>query len=161
MPRRKDPRLGQFANELLAQVGAHPYLKHLGFFLKPDNSLDAKTTRTGVKYSFMFREHETEVVLYLDTSSRDRNKAYFDRLAQGRGGIEKQFKARLDWRRQDGSVPDEDDTKVSRVCAIVTEIGYLDDERWPEINAALLDAMLRLHRATADHVAALPASARG
>lgn len=155
MAANKDPRLAQFAQQLLAQTKEHPYLKPLRFSSKPDNSLDAKIGRSGVKYSFMFRQHQTEVVLYLDTKNKRRNEAYFDQLAQSRKEIEYHFKDSLDWRRQDGTVQIEGDTKVGRVRRIVSDVGYLDDDIWPQIQASLLETMERLHPASIDHVADL------
>ncbi len=65
------------------------------------------------------------------------------------------FKDSLDWRRQDGTVQIEGDTKVGRVRRIVSDVGYLDDDIWPQIQASLLETMERLHRASIDHVADL------
>lgn len=155
MALQRDPRHAQFAERLLHQVQAYRTLKAPCFYLNPDNSLDAKTIKAGVKYSFIFRKHDTEIILYLDTSNRLPNKALFDHLAESREAIERRYREPLEWRRQDGTVEGVGNTRVSRVRKIVTRVGYLEERAWPRTQKAVLDAMQRLCTASIEYVATL------
>jgi len=88
------------------------------------------------------------VELYIDLGKdkEEVNKAIFEQLAAKKEEIEKGFGGPLDWRKLEGK----------RACAIrkqITAGGYRDDEeKWPPIHEAMVDAMIRLERALRLHI---------
>lgn len=74
--------------------------------------------------------------------------AIFDAFAAARAEIEAAFGEPLEWQRLEGK----------RGCRIKKQINlgsYRDEELWPEIQAAMIDAMMRLERALRPHIAKL------
>lgn len=104
----------------------------------------------GLTYNYVIRQHDGDVELYIDRG-KDRdteNKSIFDSLAESKDAIEAAFGGSLDWQRLDGK----------RACRIKNNIGlggYRDESQWPEIQVAMVDAMIRLEKALRSHVAKL------
>jgi hypothetical protein len=48
-----------------------------------------------------------------------------------------------------------DSKRACRICFQLDNGGYRDDESWPEIQDAMIDAMIRLERALKPHIAKL------
>ena len=73
--------------------------------------------------------------------SEAENRAILDQLKSHRTEIEKAFGVPLLWYEREGV----------RLCRIIGEIalgGYRDEEaKWPEIQDAIIDAMVRLEKA--------------
>ena len=82
------------------------------------------------------------VELYIDTGDAVQNEQIFDQLFSQREAVEEKFGGPLHWERLEGR-------RASRIHHPI-EIGGLNDvERWPEIQEAMIDAMVRLHTAFA------------
>ncbi|WP_261344449.1 DUF4268 domain-containing protein [Tautonia plasticadhaerens] len=76
-------------------------------------------------------------------------KRLFDRLLGQKEEIERAFGGELSWQRLDSK-------RGCRIAHIVTLGGYRSDEsRWPEIQDAMIDGMVRLERALKPQIAAL------
>lgn len=102
----------------------------------------------GLPYNYVIWEHEAGVELYIDRGKeRDaENKAIFDALQGSRTDIEKEFGGELEWERLDNR-------RASRIRRSLTSGGWKDDEsRWPEIQDAMIDAMIRLEKALAPRI---------
>jgi hypothetical protein len=101
----------------------------------------------GLSYNYVIRRNDGDVELYIDRGKEgeDENKAIFDRLAESKDTVEAACGESLDWQRLDGK----------RACRIKRNIalgGYRDESKWPEIQDAMIDAMIRLEKALKPHI---------
>ena len=105
----------------------------------------------GLGFNYVILKHEGFVELYIDRGKEagEESKTIFDSLAGCRDAIEKVFGEPLDWQRLEGK----------RTCRIKKSIplgGYRDDEsKWPSIQDAMIDAMIRLEKALKPYIAEL------
>jgi hypothetical protein len=97
------------------------------------------------------RKNEAQVELYIDRG-KDRgeeNKAIFDKLFTHKAEIEKDFAQPLEWERLEGK-------RACRIRKRISAGGYRDDEnKWPQIHEAMVDAMIRLEKALRPYVSKL------
>jgi hypothetical protein len=106
--------------------------------------------KAGLGYWYVIRRNDADVELYIDRGkdSEAENKTIFDTLAESKEQIEADFGQELEWLRLEGK----------RACRIKRDIdlgGYRDEEKWPEIQDAMIDAMIRLEKALSPHIARL------
>lgn len=103
--------------------------------------------KRGLGYNYVLWERETGVELYIDRGKNcdAENKAIFDTLLAKKEEIERAFGEPLEWERLDNK-------RASRIRNTLTVGGWKDPERWPDIQAATVDAMVRLERALKPHV---------
>lgn len=101
---------------------------------------------SGLGYNYVIFQHQTRVELYIDKGKYEVNKEIFDKLVATKEEIERSFGGPLEWERKD----------EKRSCRIKKDIplgGYRDDEQnWPKIHEAMVDAMIRLHKALSPHI---------
>lgn len=97
----------------------------------------------GVSYNYVIRQHAGTIELYIDRKNLFANKKIYDDLYSSRSEIDGAFGDGLLWQRLD--------TKQASKLAYNVEIGgYQDNEQdWPTIQGAMVDAMVRLERAVA------------
>ena len=101
----------------------------------------------GLYYCYDIYQHKARVELYIDKGKKDEvNKEIFNRLLATKEEIEQTFGGPLEWERLD----------TKQACRIKKDLnlgGYLDDEQnWPKIHEAMVDAMIRLHKALSPHI---------
>jgi hypothetical protein len=103
--------------------------------------------KRGLSFNYVVWEHETCVELYIDRGKEsDReNKAIFDALAEKRPEIEKAFGEGLEWQRLDAK-------RACRIRKTISKGGWKDQEKWPAVNQATVDAMMRFENAFKPHV---------
>ncbi|MHC1630098.1 MAG: DUF4268 domain-containing protein, partial [Methanoculleaceae archaeon] len=82
-----------------------------------------------------------QVELYIDhdTDTGEGNVMIFDQLKGNKEQIEEAFGGTLDW----------EELEKRRACRISKTIrigGWEDEDAWPEIHEAMIDAMIRLDR---------------
>ena len=80
------------------------------------------TGRGGISYGTTFTKKDggrAQVELYIDTTDRDRNKAWFDQLEKSRQEIESEVQGIFDWERLDHA-------KASRISVVLK--GSIDDD---------------------------------
>jgi hypothetical protein len=95
----------------------------------------------GLLLNYVIGQHESRVELYIDRGEVEWNKKTFDDFHSHGGEIEKDFRGQLQWERLD-------DKRASRIRFDLPAGGYRDEVgRWPEIQDAMIDAMIRLEKA--------------
>lgn len=119
------------------------------------NWLDARR-EAGVAWSFHIREHETQVVLYIDGWAEAGNAAFLRALEAHQSDIEQTFGGPVAFDSPEG-------LKHAKVVVAVPGGGYRDEEAWPTIDQRMLDAMRRLEAACGPYLndAAAAAKAAG
>ncbi len=96
-----------------------------------------------IAWNYAIRQHSARVDLYIDAGegSEEANEAMFEGLLAHREEIEAAYGGPLDWQRLEGS----------RACRVSQELsggGYRDpDTKWPSIQKAMVDSMLKLEQA--------------
>ncbi len=89
----------------------------------------------------MIRKHDADVHLYIDRGkdSEAENKAIVDQFVASKNEIEKAAGAPLEWQRLEGK----------RACRIKLPLdvgGLMDEQKWPQIQDAMVDAIVRLEK---------------
>ena len=111
------------------------------------NNIGRTTGRKGLSFWNSIRQHDADVVLYIDRGTE--SEEIFERLAKSKEAIEKAFDEPLEWQRVEGK-------RFCRIKKQFTLGGYRDKEKWPEIQDAMIDAMIRLEKAFQPHIDKLP-----
>lgn len=103
--------------------------------------------KRGLIYSYVVLNHEASVELYVDRGkqSDQENKAIFSQLEKSRSAIDAEFGGKLDWQ----PLPEK---RACRIKAVVCQYGLIDQEKWPEIQKDLINAMIRLEKALRPHI---------
>lgn len=112
--------------------------------------ISAGAGRSGLGFNYVIRQHDAKVELYIDRGkdSEEQNKKIFNDLAKSKDVIEKSFGEPLEWERLEGK-------RACRVAKNLDVGGYRDEEKWPEIQEALIDAMTRLGMALKPYISKL------
>ena len=104
----------------------------------------------GLPFCYVIHQEEGKVELYIDRGAGKtaENKRIFDQLHSQKKQIEGDFGGELSWQRLD-------DKQACRI-AYTTMGGWKSDEsKWPEIQAAMINAMIRLDKALTPQLAKL------
>jgi len=104
--------------------------------------LSAGAGRSGYSWNYIIWMNDAGAVeLEIDTGDKRKNKRLFDALRSRKGEVEDAFGAPLEWQRLD-------DARRSSIRCIVREGGLTTPEdKWPRIQAAMVEAMTRLAQA--------------
>jgi hypothetical protein len=105
-----------------------------------DSWISAGAGKSGLGFNYAIRELDARVELYIDRREAEQNKAIFDALAASRKDIEERSGEPLVWQKLESR-------KASRISGMIERGGYREEERWPEIQDAMIDAMIRLEKA--------------
>ena len=109
----------------------------------------------GLAYHYVISKHESSVQLYIDRGKErlKENKAIFDSLKANQQDIDRQFGESLLWEALEGR-------QAKRIAKHFKLGGYHDaEEKWPKIQDAMIDAMVRLDDALRPYIAKLKAGA--
>ena len=115
-----------------------------------DNWISGSAGRAGFSFTYVVRKSNSQVELWigLGPGQTAKNKAALKALEAQKREIEDDFGERLDWQE----LPE---AEGCRICHVI-EGGYTSPpEQWPAIQAALVDAMVRLDKAMRPRVANL------
>ncbi len=134
----------EFWGQLLERAKERTSL-HARISPSKDNWIGAGAGKSGLALNYVIRMGDTQVELYIDRGEAEANKNIFDQLVANKGQIEETFGAALDWQRLD-------DRRASRICHHLAAGGLADRDRWPEIQEAMIDAMVRLEQALKPHI---------
>jgi hypothetical protein len=129
-----------FWTSLLERARARTRL-HGGISAGHDTWLGTGAGRSGLAYTYVMTQHRSGVELYIDRGrdAEEENMRIFEALFAQRGEIEAAYGGPLEWQPLEGK----------RACRIRENFdgGYRDQDRWPEIQDTMIDAMIRLERA--------------
>jgi hypothetical protein len=97
----------------------------------------------GLSYNYLTRQHGGTVELFIGRKDAASNKKIFEELYKHKLEIDEVFGGALSWERLDENLG-------SKLAYYLEEGGYKDNEEvWPAIQASMVDAMVRLEKATA------------
>ncbi len=123
---------------------------HSGVSAGTDTWLSAGSGRSGIHYTYVLRQHDTDVELRIEGPSEAENHEIFYALFQNRVEIEEEFGEPLEWNLAEGR----------KKCSVKRNLpagGYRADRAdWPEIQDSMIGAMIRLEGAVKSRIAALP-----
>ncbi|MFN4243928.1 MAG: DUF4268 domain-containing protein [Tepidisphaerales bacterium] len=121
---------------------------HAGVSPGGSNWISTGAGVTGLGYNYTITKHASTVELYIKRGkdAEDENKAIFDQLFAAKDEIERAFGEPLEWQRLE-------ERRACRIRKKLTIGGWRDDPaKWPEVYAAMVDAMIRLEKALKPHV---------
>lgn len=101
----------------------------------------------GLSFCYSVSKHQATVDLYIDKGkdTQEENERIFDMFAGAQEDIEMSFGEPLEWERMEGK-------RACRIRKTITEGGYLDEGNWPKIHEAMIDTMIRFHKALTPHI---------
>jgi hypothetical protein len=109
------------------------------------------TGRAGLYLNYVLREDEAQVELYIDygAGSDEKNERTFEELRKNQEAIDSAFGAPLEWQ----PLPDRRSCRIRKVLSG----GWRSPlSEWPEIQHAMVDAMIRLEKALRPYIERLP-----
>ena len=104
--------------------------------------------KNGLYLRYGIQQHTSDVKLYIDRGADKKdseNSDIYDALFEAKGEIEEAFGEPLEWYRLE-------DKRACRVDNQLSLGGYRDEEKWSEIQDAMIDAMIRLYSALKPHI---------
>ncbi len=102
----------------------------------------------GLPFTYTIGQGEGRIELFIDRGAGKtaENKEIYDKIHKHKDEIEKAFGSELAWQRLD-------DKQGSRIAFIMEGAGYKSPEsKWPEIQDAMIDAMILLEKALVPHL---------
>jgi hypothetical protein len=129
----------EFWRQLLEQAKERTKL-HARIAPSKENWISAGAGRGGLGFNYAIRMSDAQVELYIDRGEAEENKRIFDQLFASKEQIEEVFGEPLEWQRLDNR-------RACRIRYLLTLGGLVDRDRWPEIQEAMIDAMVRLENA--------------
>ena len=137
----------RFWSELLERAAKRTRL-HATIAPRRYHWLGARAGVSGLGFNYTVRQHDAGVELYIDRGkdAGTQNEYIFDELAASKEVIEGSFGEPLDWQRLE-------DSRACRIKKLITLGGYRDEpSKWPEIQEAMVDCMVRLERSFRPHI---------
>ena len=124
----------------------HP---HSGVSPGTDSWLSAGSGKSGVHFTYTIRQHDSAVQIIIEGPDGEANARIFEALLDEREEIEAEFGGPLEWDRVENR-------KRCFIGVTLSAAGYRDGEdRWPEIQSKMLEAMLRLEQTFRKRIQAL------
>jgi hypothetical protein len=105
----------------------------------------ARSGVRGLNWNYLVRQHGTQVELYIDHGDGEENADLFEQLSAHKDAIEAAFGETLEWQRLEGK----------RACRIRYQLelgGWRDEEKWPSVITASVDAMIRFEKSLRSRV---------
>ncbi|MFI8379193.1 DUF4268 domain-containing protein [Leeuwenhoekiella sp. NPDC079379] len=105
-----------------------------------DHWLSSGAGTSGAMYSFVITGSYARVELGLISSSKEKNKAYFNKLYKSREIIEASFGSELVW----DELPE---NKMSRIKIELQNVNLFDEDNWPEMTSFLVETLPKFENA--------------
>jgi hypothetical protein len=143
----------RFWEQLLERAKSKGVMTHSGRSPGKEGWISAGAGRSGLSFNYViWMDDRAAAELYIDTGKEDENKAIFDQLVANKQAIESAFGGPLTWERLE-------DRRASRIRCPLANGGLSDpEERWVEIQDAMIDVMDRLTRALGTYLKKLRVS---
>jgi hypothetical protein len=140
----------KFWKQLLDRAVEKGVIVHARRSPTKDHWLGAGSGRSGITFNYLVFEDRAGIELWIATGDTARNKRVFDALHVDRAEIEAKLGNTLQWERLDNK-------QASRVRLTLQHGGLRSDEDiWPSIQEAMIDAMSRFTAILKPFVQALP-----
>jgi hypothetical protein len=108
--------------------------------------ISAGAGRSGLSFLYNIRKHDAMIQFYIDRGKVEENKGIFDRLDATKSTIVQDFGESLEWEHPEGK-------RAYGITKTITLGGYRDDEaKWPEIQDAMITAMIRLEKSLRPYI---------
>lgn len=109
--------------------------------------LGGSSGQPGVNYTYGVTQHGTSVIVWIERGPEwvAWNNAVYEDLLNHREEIEAAFGAALEWQAKDGN-------RSRKLIYSMEAGGWQDEDQWPEVIAATIDAMVRLEAAVRPHL---------
>jgi hypothetical protein len=115
--------------------------------------IQTSARKNGVYYQYVITNKYGDAQIYLDKgkdfAEPNINKIRFDELYNHKKEIEKIFGGELSWERLDNA-------RASRIAVYFKDSGLANKEKWDELQDKMIDAMVRLEKATKTLISQLP-----
>ena len=100
---------------------------------------------SGVAFTYVVRQRDARVELYIDTPDGDRNQRIFEALSLKKERIEEVFGHTLVWDTKEGR-------RACRIQKTFDTGGYRDEDVWEAVYDKLAQAMAKLEEAMKPHL---------
>lgn len=124
--------------------------RHSNLSPRHDSWLSAGAGRSGMSFDYCVRKRDSSVYLWISRGREglDETKAIYEALSSSREEIESKFGGALVWTPPEGRAS-------AMVSHEMTLGGWENEDGWPELQDAMIDAMIRLEKALRPHIDAL------
>jgi hypothetical protein len=113
-----------------------------------DNWIGTGAGISGLAFNFVIRKQNSHVELYIDRGkgAEEQNRKIYDSLGYSQKAIDEAFGEPLSWERLEGK-------QATRIAKRLDLGGYRSDEdEWPKIQDAMIDAMIGLEAALRPYI---------
>lgn len=110
-----------------------------------DNWIGIGMGRGGFNLNLVISKKYARAEIYINRGEMEENKKAFDSLYNLKDEIEKEFGGKLTWERMEDNV-------TSRIKYQLDGVNITNEEDWPKMNAFIIDAAERMHRAFKDPI---------
>jgi hypothetical protein len=105
-----------------------------------DHWLSSGAGISGLGYVFVVTQSYARVELTIGSSSKDRNKRYFNKLIADKKDIEQRFGKALEWEELA-------EYKMSRIKSQINNVSLFNPDDWDEMNKFLITTLPKFERA--------------
>jgi len=92
---------------------------------------------SGIHFLYRIRRNDGDICLYIDRKDNaEDNLKILNQLKQSQEKIEPDFGASLNWGQKDGK-------RACTISNVIDGAGWKDEEKWPEMQGEMIDAMTR------------------
>ena len=112
------------------------------------NRIGAGAGKSGLRFGYLIQRHTSDIELYIDRGkdAGSETEEIFNTLQEAKDRIEEAFGEPLKWQRFESK-------RACRIGKQFTLGGYRDDEeKWEEIQEAMIDGMIELEKAFRPHI---------
>jgi hypothetical protein len=134
----------------LLEVAKSKSTLHSGISPNITTRLAAASGIKGLTWIYGVRQHDAQVELYIDRDKEtgQGNRDILNKLQAHKAEIEGTFGARLEWTFSD-------DERACHIWHNLKIAGWKDEAKWPQVHAAMVDAMVRLEKALRPYIKGL------